>query len=194
MNLITLPKISFKGRRAWPIVAVGSAVGYCAVCTVLIFHKRPVRTRPALAPEATRTRVGQFAPAFRITTTTGQVFDLAAPRHQPVLVTFFATWCGPCAKELRRLETEVWQKKRGRGLAILAIGIDDGDAAIKRFCLQKGLTFPAASDAGSKVFSKYAAIAIPRTYLIDAQGRIVYQSLGYTEEEFSHLLQAVDRL
>ncbi len=184
MNLTTLSKISLRGRRAWLIVAVGSAVGYCAVCTILIFHTRPDRTR---------TRVGQFAPSFRVTTTTGQVFDLAAPRHQPVLVTFFATWCNPCGRELRRLEPEVRQKKRGRGLAMLAICIDDGDAAIKRFWLEKGLTFPAASDAGRKVFPKYAAKAIPRTYLIDARGRIVYQSVGYTEEEFSRLLQAVDK-
>ncbi len=184
MNLTTLPKISLKGRRAKRIAAVGSVAAYCAVCTILIFHRRPDRTR---------TRVGQFAPSFRITTTSGQVFDLAAPRHHPVLVTFFATWCGPCAKELRRLEPEVWQKMRGQGLTLLAISIDDGDAAIKRFWSEKGLTFPAASDAGRKMFSKYAAKAIPRTYLIDVQGRIVYQSVGYTEEEFSRLLQALDK-
>ena len=191
MNPFPLTKPSRRMHRRWLTAGAGLAAAYVAVCMAAIFHPRLDAGKP-LHTSWTLTRVGQAAPRFRVTTTDGTVFDSAASRHsRPVLITFFATWCGPCGRELARLEPEVWQKNRDR-LDVIAISIDDGDAAIKRFWGQKGFTFPAASDAGGKVFPKFAASAIPRTCLIDAQGRIVYQSLGYTEEEFPRLIKAIN--
>jgi peroxiredoxin/phage shock protein PspC (stress-responsive transcriptional regulator) len=183
---------------AWKIGMACLAAGYIATCAgVLIFKERSeapeARARKARIALATLTSTGQAAPEFLVTTTDGNTFDSASKRRGPVLVNFFATWCGPCQSELARLEPEIWQRYRDRGLIVIVIGVGEPDEAVGEFRTKHGLSFPIAADPDRQVFARFATDTIPRNYLIGIDGRITYQSVGYTETSFTELEEAIKR-
>ena len=172
------------------------AVSYVAACAaVLLLTERAggPKARTALIAKKTLTRTRQVAPAFVLTTTDGKTFDSGSKRGGPVLVNFFATWCGPCQSELARLEPEIWQKYKDHGLTVIVIGVGEQDEAVVEFRSKHGLSFPMAADPEQQVFAKFSTGYIPRNYLIGTDGRIAYQSVGYTETSFTELEKAIKR-
>jgi peroxiredoxin len=69
----------------------------------------------------------------------------------------------------------------------VAIAREETDAIIAKFRSSNRYTFPMAQDPDRKVFKMFASAGIPRTYVVSKEGRIVFQSLGYTAEEFEKL-------
>ena len=150
----------------------------------------------ALADEvsdATLTHVGQAAPAFAVTTLDGKTIDLKALRGKVVLVNFFATWCGPCMAEMPRLDQEVWQKFKGSNFVMVAIGREHTSAELAKFLEAKKFTIPLAADPKREVYSLYAKAYIPRNYVIAADGRIAFQSVGFDKDEFTRMIQVVQK-
>lgn len=135
----------------------------------------------------TLTRIGHSAPNFEITDVDGKVFRTADLRGRVTVVTFFATWCGPCQKELPHLQATWSELQDNDDFRILAIGREESDDSLKAFRSERGFTFPMASDGNAAVFHKFASHSIPRTYLISRQGTILYQCTGYYETEISRL-------
>jgi peroxiredoxin len=148
---------------------------------------------PGLAPGSSLTRVGDPAPAFKVKTLSGATVDVGALHGKPLVVTFWATWCGPCQVELPELERVVWQKYRARGLGLVAIARKQSEAEISGWGPQHKLTLPFAADPQNAIYSKYATEGIPRTYLIGADGRILFQSVGYSPDDVERIRALVDR-
>ena len=134
-----------------------------------------------------------MAPVFLVTTTDGKTFDSGSKRGGPILVNFFATWCGPCLSELARLEPEIWQKYKHRGLTVIVIGVGEQDETVAEFRTKHDLSFPIAADPERHLFARFATDTIPRNFLIRADGRIAYQSVGYSETSFAELEEAIKR-
>jgi len=144
--------------------------------------------------EDTLTQVGKAAPSFAVTTIDGDSLDLSQLRGKVVLINFFATWCPPCLQEMPLLEKRVWERFRGKGLVLVAVGREHTDEELKAFAKQKGFSLPMAADPQRKIYGKFATGYIPRNYLIDRQGRIAYQSIGFEEEEFAVMVRVVDKI
>jgi peroxiredoxin len=96
-------------------------------------------------------------------------------------------------EEMPRLEKEIWQAFKGKDFTVLAIGREHSADELRSFRDKKRFTFPIAPDPERKIYSKYATMYIPRNIVIDENGNIVYQSKGYTAEEFENLLDTIKK-
>jgi peroxiredoxin len=142
---------------------------------------------PDEGQDGTLTRVGQQVPGFAVTTLDGMKFDTAALRGKVIVVSFWATWCEPCQEELPRLDRELWQTYRSDNFALVAIAREQTLAEIGAYQKRKHLNLPLAADPHRVIFSQFATEGIPRTFLIGADGRILYQTLGYMPSDFGHM-------
>lgn len=133
------------------------------------------------------TQSGEKAPDFSVvrideSALPGEKFVLSAQRGHPVLLDFWATWCGPC-KESLPLINEVHKRLGPRGLRTIAVEIEGAEAKARRFAGALKLTMPLGSDA-EKVAELYGVTQIPLTVLIDREGRIrrVFRGVHSAEE------------
>lgn len=131
-------------------------------------------------------------PDFVVENKQGQKINAQSLRGKLVLINFFATWCPPCRQELPRLQEEIWQKWGGRAdFTVMVLAREEGWDKLDPFIRDKGYTFPIYPDLNRGVFSLFADSQIPRNVLVDKEGKIIYQSIGYEPEEFSSLVSLI---
>jgi thiol-disulfide isomerase/thioredoxin len=95
---------------------------------------------------------------------------VAAGAGRPAVVTFWASWCGPCAGEAAELERFA-QSAAGRG-RLVGVDISDGAPEARAFIARHRWTFTNVRDAESAVGHAYGVLGPPETFVIDARGRI----------------------
>lgn len=138
-------------------------------------------------------KVGDQMPAFTIVSDDGTQMSSAALKGKVILVNLFATWCPPCQKELADIQEKLWPKyKDNKNFQLLVIGREHTDAELAKYNEKKGFSFPLYPDKNRAVFSTFAKNLIPRSYLIGKDGKVIYASKGYTEEEFAELMKKIE--
>jgi len=120
---------------------------------------------------ASSAQQGKLAPALELPDLDGQTLDLAQLRGKVVAVNFWATWCGPCNQELPAL-ARAWREGQGRCQEIVGVteesAREDIATAVKRFAIP----YPVLLDARGEVARSFGVTGYPKTYIIDADGRI----------------------
>jgi peroxiredoxin len=114
---------------------------------------------------------------FTISLVSGDTLKLAGQRGKPVLINFWATWCGPCREEMPAME-RLYLKHRERGFVLLAVSVDSDVSLVKPFLHRHKLTFPVALDAKMNLANTYGVRALPASFLIDRNGYLTAVALG----------------
>jgi cytochrome c biogenesis protein CcmG, thiol:disulfide interchange protein DsbE len=182
------PTVRKEARRRGPsdrffkwtaAVAAAALVGFVVFVVVRgpSSSHQPGSAALALAPPATLAP-GTAAPGFSLPALDGGAsVSLSALRGMPVIVNFFASWCPDCRGELAAVAT-VARSSAGR---VDVIGVDtneSSDAAATGLLAAAHAAYPVGLDDKAKVASAYLVQALPVSYYVDAQGRVVGASLG----------------
>ena len=119
----------------------------------------------AISVHAQELKVGDAMPKFELTSSVYGNVKPAALEGKVVLVSLFATWCGPCQKELAEVQSTLWPKyKDNKNFKMLVIGREHTDEDLKKYNERKKFTFPHYPDPKREVFSLFAEKSIPRAY------------------------------
>jgi thiol-disulfide isomerase/thioredoxin len=120
------------------------------------------------------------APAIQLNDLEGRPLSLAEAKGKIVLLNFWATWCGPCRAEIPDLVD--LQKRYADKLEIIALATDEEDAdEVRRFVMKSGINYRVAMTS-DEVRRDYGGIAaLPTSFVIDAQGRIVQKHVGLND-------------
>jgi thiol-disulfide isomerase/thioredoxin len=123
------------------------------------------------------------APAFTVKTLEGKPLKLADLKKRPVIVDFWATWCGPCRASMPHLST-MQTRYQKQGLAVIGMSVDEtGAQSVKKYASGLGLKFTLAM-ANDEVLDAYGPIrSIPTTFFINRKGDIVRRVVGYIDGE-----------
>jgi cytochrome c biogenesis protein CcmG/thiol:disulfide interchange protein DsbE len=167
-----------KNERVWTALAALAAlflVGFIVYVVTRPHHARPAAF-PA-TPPATLARTSQ-APSFVLPRLGGgQPVSLADTRGTPTIVNFFASWCRNCQAELSAFAS-LSAQMTGR-VAIVGIDSNDSNTATTESLLAKAnATYPVGVDSTAKVATSYLLNALPVTYFLDADGRVVHVAFG----------------
>ena len=115
--------------------------------------------------------VNHPAPDFELKTLDGRRLRVGDLRGKPVLLSFWASWCSPCRRELPDL-VKLYEEFRDQGLFVAGVN-DEGKGTARQYAEKAGLTFTILDDSGEKANRLYRVRSIPCTFLIDRDGKIV---------------------
>jgi peroxiredoxin len=134
--------------------------------------------------------VGSQAPTFTLTGLDGKSHSLAEYRGQVVLINFWATWCIPCRAEMPELET-AYKKHRANGVVVLGIDWKESRETVQAFIEERQVTYPILLDSDGRAYNAFQVPALPQTYVLDRQGKIVVMRTGLaTREKFDAELRS----
>lgn len=127
--------------------------------------------------------VGKPAPEFRLTSLDGEHVNLADYHgKKKVVVSFWASWCGPCRLELPALaKFYARHQAEAERFEVLAISSDEEPEDAQKFVRKAKLPFPVLMDSTGVVSEKYGASVIPMMFVIDENGKVIYGHSGFDQ-------------
>lgn len=137
---------------------------------------------------------GFLAPGFTVPDLTGSLVSLSQYRGKVVLLNIWATWCGPCRREIPSLE-RLYQLRKGKDFEIVAVSVDrTSPSKVADFVARLQMSFQVLHDSRGEVGRRYWARAIPSSFLLDKRGVIRWKVAGAREWDDDLTLGKIDRL
>lgn len=127
-------------------------------------------------------RVGELAPDFELMDTEGNVVRLSDYRGRAVWLNFWATWCGPCRRELPDIEL-LASEFGEEALVVFAINQEESELTAEDFWEELDLTLTILLDSSGEVSDQYRLVGLPNNFFIDSDGVIRSFQLGFLVEE-----------
>lgn len=149
---------------------------------------QPPTPRPTVATPTPRAsydgppQPGQPAPDFALQNLAGEEISLADYAGQPVLVFFWATWCGYCRNEIATISA-MFPELQEQGLVILSVDIMEDASVVADYAEEMGIEFPILLDADARLADRYYVRGVPTNVFIDREGVIARMFPGAPEPE-----------
>jgi len=169
-------------RSAVPFAAV---LAVAALVFVLVYGVA-ARSDDKTLDEAVKKNEMPTAPSrtLPVLGTAGQQRALTDYKGKVVILNFWASWCTPCRVEAPELEKAQQQlQSSGKG-TVLGIAYQDAPTDSQKFIKQFGLTYPSLRDVGGGLAKDYGTRALPETFVINPQGKVVALSRGTVSQQF----------
>jgi len=122
-------------------------------------------------------QVGKRAPDFQLPNLEGESVSLSDFQGKPVLLNFWATWCGPCRQEIPLIQG-IFEERLDTGLVILTVNIGEAPSAVNNFMQSANFSFPVLLDTNQDVALEYNIRAIPTSFFINEDGIIQAIKVG----------------
>lgn len=174
-------------RKQRAIAAICTVIAVAAMCLAdwgLVYKVQSIAYGRYVMIESRdwMTHIGGTAPNIEIKMLDGPVVQLSELHGKIVLLNFFATWCVPCRNELPHVQ-QLWKEFGANdSFRLVVIGREETKEPVAIFKEQHRFSFPMAIDPDATAFHKFAKDGIPRTYLISRDGTILFQSIGFGED------------
>jgi thiol-disulfide isomerase/thioredoxin len=136
--------------------------------------------------------LAQKAPGFKLPGH-NQTIELAKYKGKVVYLDFWASWCEPCKRSFPWMN-ELQQQYGEDGFEIIAINLDESRNDAEAFLKKMPAKFDIAFDSSGKTAEVYNLKAMPSSFLIDRDGKLVHKSLGYRAEEKKILEKKIQQL
>ena len=108
----------------------------------------------------------------------GKNLKLSEQAGDVVLVNFWASWCGPCRKEMPLLN-DLHNKYKALGFSVWGVNVEEQSSQAKSFIDSSPVDFPVLLDNTNSVSKLYDVIAMPTTVIVDRNGNLRYEHKGY---------------
>lgn len=135
----------------------------------------------------------QNAPLFTVKDIDGHSFTLKNAKGQWLFLHFWATWCGPCRKEIPEIQ-RLTKSDISKKLKIVLVNTGENEDTIFTFLSEFAPDLKTFMDSDGLITESYSPRGLPATYLINPQGKIVYQALGgmhWTQPAYYQFLQSL---
>lgn len=143
--------------------------------------------------ETTFVKISDFVPFFEFEKQPGKIANINQFKGKTVLITFFATWCGPCRKELPEIQSDIYNKyRKNSNFELLIFGREHSWEEIRKFAEANKFSMPFYPDPDRKIYSKFAGQYIPRNFLVSAEGKLIFSSIGFDEKEFKKMKELIE--
>jgi len=179
---------------AFAVVIVGASVLYNRLSADV--DMGGIATTPQVVEDPTgeTEAQGSEAPDFTVYDMEGNAHKLSDFRGKPVLLNFWASWCGPCQMEMP--DFQKFYESHGDQVHFVIVNLTDGQQetveSASAFIAEKGYTFPVYYDTDIDAAAKYGVSAVPVSYFIDAEGYFVAWAQGALTADM--LQQGMDML
>lgn len=138
---------------------------------------------PEMIPLEETSLIGRAAPEVDLQTLSGEKFVLSEARGKPVVLAFWASWCGPCRKEMPEL---VKLQEARSDVRIVMVNVDRDVRDARRFLSQIGISAENAEialDNEAIALGAYGVLSMPTTFMIDGNGTVKFHKVGFSSEK-----------
>lgn len=141
-------------------------------------------------------KIGDSAPDFTTTLTTGEKIKLSDLKGSVVVLQFTASWCSVCRIKMPHLEKDIWKRYKDKNLVLIGIDRDEPLKIVVDFKKEMGITYPVGLDLGAKIFSLYAEknSGVTRNVVIDREGKIVFLTRLFKEKEYQKMIKKIESI
>ncbi len=134
-----------------------------------------------------------MAPAFSLPLLSGGEAGPHTYKGKVIILNFWASWCPPCRREMPSME-RLYRDYKDKGLVILGVNDMESEEDVRGFYDEYMLSFPTVLDRDGKVFTRYGVLAIPTSFIIDREGRLIGKAFGPREWDGEHARALIQEL